>query len=232
MADQRICVVDGCDKRHAALGFCNSHLARWKRHGDPLAGGPSRSLERGRCSVAECDLPEAAKGFCNKHYARWRRNGDPLGGGASPGDLVRWIEARKGYAGDDCLSWPFGVGAGGYGLLNVDGVTQSASHFMCRTAHGDPAEGYEAAHSCGNRICCNPRHLRWDTRSGNLADKVQHGTDNRGEKNPTVKLTEEEVRQIRMIRGQRSQKEIGALFGVHASTVCRIQTGEDWHWMV
>ena len=35
----RGCNAAGCDKPHKAKGYCKAHYKRWKRHGDPLAGG-------------------------------------------------------------------------------------------------------------------------------------------------------------------------------------------------
>lgn len=37
------CKVKGCDKEAHSRGWCYGHHARWRRHGDPLAGGPARS---------------------------------------------------------------------------------------------------------------------------------------------------------------------------------------------
>lgn len=39
MAKRRECTIDGCDKSVLALGYCNKHYLRWRRHGDPLGGG-------------------------------------------------------------------------------------------------------------------------------------------------------------------------------------------------
>lgn len=39
MATRRICSVEGCGKRHEGLGYCSAHWERFKRYGDPLAGG-------------------------------------------------------------------------------------------------------------------------------------------------------------------------------------------------
>lgn len=32
----RLCSIDGCGKRHKGHGWCQMHLLRWKRTGDPL----------------------------------------------------------------------------------------------------------------------------------------------------------------------------------------------------
>lgn len=34
--DERICSIEGCEKRHYTRGWCNVHYQRWLRHGDPL----------------------------------------------------------------------------------------------------------------------------------------------------------------------------------------------------
>ena len=33
------CSIDGCEKPTVARGFCSTHYQRWRKHGDPLAGG-------------------------------------------------------------------------------------------------------------------------------------------------------------------------------------------------
>lgn len=42
MAKLRICSIVGCDKKHYSRGWCEGHYTRWRRHGDPLDGNPSR----------------------------------------------------------------------------------------------------------------------------------------------------------------------------------------------
>lgn len=38
----RECTVADCTKQCASLGYCNAHYQRFRRHGDPLKGGPVR----------------------------------------------------------------------------------------------------------------------------------------------------------------------------------------------
>lgn len=36
------CIVQDCSEAHEAKGYCHAHYMRWRRHGDPLAGGPAK----------------------------------------------------------------------------------------------------------------------------------------------------------------------------------------------
>lgn len=71
-------------------------------------------------------------------------------------------------------------------------------HYLVLLAFVGPRpEGMDCCHNDGNPLNNHIDNLRYDTRSGNLQDKVQHGTHNRGEKSPVHKLTEEQVYEIR-----------------------------------
>lgn len=39
-----MCTIGDCGKPHVALGYCRAHYTRWRRHGDPLGGGPSKAV--------------------------------------------------------------------------------------------------------------------------------------------------------------------------------------------
>lgn len=40
------CAIDGCDRAVKARGWCVAHYDRWRRHGDPTAGGPPRTTSK------------------------------------------------------------------------------------------------------------------------------------------------------------------------------------------
>ena len=85
MQAQCICSVEGCEKPVVIKkrGWCSAHYQRWYAHGDPLAGGPSRSRRpmHETCTVDGCEDPTIARGYCEFHYGRWSKHGDPSGGG-------------------------------------------------------------------------------------------------------------------------------------------------------
>ncbi len=60
-----------------------------------------------------------------------------------------------------------------------------------------PDKGMCACHGDGNKNNNAIDNLRWDTRAGNEADKVAHGTSNRGSRNGMCKHSPELVTAIR-----------------------------------
>lgn len=144
------------------------------------------------------------------------------------GEAHAWAQAAVHYTGDDCLLWPFGK-TNGYGALGANGAKAQAHRFVCELAHGKPPrDGLDCAHSCGNRACCNPRHLRWASRAENEADKKAHGTSNSGERHGLSKLTEADVRSIRSLAGSMTQRAIAARYGVGSDQISRIINGKRW----
>ena len=98
-----------------------------------------------------------------------------------------------------CMDFKFSPNAGGYARITVAPFTLDYAHrVVCRWTHGDPpSDKHEAAHSCGRRSCVNPSHLRWATRTENMADAIEHGTTMRGERSPVSRLTEAQVHEAR-----------------------------------
>jgi hypothetical protein len=67
-------------------------------------------------------------------------------------------------------------------------------------------------------------NLRWDTPGENEADKILHGTTNRGIHNGNHKLTKQEVWEIR--NSIKFQKDIAKEFGISQVWVSMIRTGK------
>lgn len=130
---------------------------------------------------------------------------------------------------DACILWPYGNNGKGYGQVYVEGKHKYVHRLACESAHGPAPTGHLAAHSCRNRHCMNPRHLRWATPSQNTADMITDNTVLRGEKNPSGKLTEADVLEIRSATG--TQTEIARRFGVSQPIVSRIRSKAIWSWL-
>jgi len=226
---KRICSVPDCDKPHSSRGYCKTHAARFRKHGDATV---LLKIRGRKCSVPGCGRPHDSNGFCGAHSMRFKRHGDPLGGGTSHGEPMDFlINVAALYEGDDCLIWPYGKGSENRPLIHVGDTTRPASRVLCEIVYGPaPAPDYEAAHSCGKGHlgCVTPGHLRWATKLENEADKLIHGTHQFGEKNTGAKLTKREVETIRSLRGQKRQREIADMFGVSQASISLIQRRINW----
>lgn len=190
------------------------------------------------CSIPDCGKPVDKKGWCSSHYTRWHHHGDPLAGGPAKtpaGTLVAYIfDTALPYDGEDCLPWPFTTNGKGYGQVRFAGRRHIASRLLCELANGSPPTSVaETAHSCGNGHlgCVNPGHLRWDTRSGNQQDRVEHNTHTRGERNYNAKVTVDRVRTIRALAGKQTLRTTADQFGITPTMVRFIQTRKNWAWL-
>jgi HNH endonuclease/NUMOD4 motif-containing protein len=100
-------------------------------------------------------------------------------------------------------------------------------HTLVLTAFVGPCPpGMEGCHGDGVPANCDVDNLRWDTKKGNHADKILHGTWLSGAQVPGVKLTESQVLSIRADR--RIQREIAADYGVCRQTVQLIKARKNW----
>lgn len=222
----KLCNEPNCVKPAAARGACLYHYNKRL-----LAALPNCSWRSG--SGEECVRRASGAGLCSMHYTR-KRLGICMDSPARPSnaDLKSWLESHSNYAGNDCLTWPFGRGTNGRGEVTVNGQRMTPARAMCTLAHGSPEfSGAQAAHNCGRGSdgCVNPSHLRWATPVDNAADRLAHGTDIRGEKHPAVKLTEADV--LAIYRAERNAKVVAIRFGVAPTTVKSIWHGRNWGWL-
>lgn len=225
------CSVAGCEKPVRARGWCNSHYLRWRRCGDPLGLRGSYEPRTGTCIIDGCDRPIEGRRLCKKHWFRLKRHGDPEEGGTAWGEPQRFLdEVASTHIGTECLLWPFARNGAGYAMCG----DKLAHRIVCEQQHGKPpTPEHEAAHSCGKGHlgCISRQHLGWKTRKENAADKITHGTSNRGERHGMNRLSETEVRSIRAMLGTMSQREIAKMFVVTPSLVSAINTRRAWGWL-
>jgi hypothetical protein len=85
--------------------------------------------------------------------------------------------------------------------------------------------GMEACHASGDKSDNSVSNLRWDTPAGNARDKYRHGTVLFGERNPSMKLTDEQVREMIALRPTTPIADLAERYGVTQQTVSRICKG-------
>lgn len=135
---------------------------------------------------------------------------------------------------------------GGYGVYGKRGVGRAYVHRMvCAFFHGPPPTGKPfALHSCDNRACYEPSHLRWGSAQDNSTDMVSRGRASTGDKNgsrrhpasrprgsrhPLAKFNEGQIAYVRSeCAAGRTQQSLASEFGVRQQTISWITSGKRW----
>lgn len=114
------------------------------------------------------------------------------------------------------------------GLSSREGrYTVSVHVLVCEAFYGPrPSPNHDAAHNDGRPSNNFVNNLRWATKKENMADKLIHGTHNRGERHGNSKLTADAVREIKA--SSESHAALGRAFGVNYRTIFDIRSGKIW----
>lgn len=141
---------------------------------------------------------------------------------------------------DACWPWRGAKDPMGYGRFHV-GTGRNSTRLAHRIAYGlETGESPPVVrHKCDNPPCCNPDHHEAGTRLDNNRDMVERrrhaahrGTNNpsKGEAHGSAKLTEGEVRTIRIAyeNGGITQRALAAQFSVSQRTINKIVRKIGW----
>lgn len=113
------------------------------------------------CSITGCDSRVRAHGYCNAHSIRLRRYGDPLGRGGKTLEERFWPKVDTSRGPDRCWPWLATYHPDdGYGRIGIAGRSHLAHRVSYRLAFGPVDADVEIDHTCFNRLCVNPAHLR------------------------------------------------------------------------
>lgn len=124
----------------------------------------------------------------------------------------------------------------GYGQFGIRaGKVDLAHRVAYRLYKGEIHEGQCVRHKCDNPSCVNPDHLEIGTQADNMKDMVErrrqskgeaHAIKFRGSRHGRAKLTDDDVRKIRM--DSRKNVQIAADYGMAAWTIGAIKRGKAW----
>lgn len=142
-----------------------------------------------------------------------------------------WRKVRRG-APNECWPWIGARDRAGYGRVTQAGATTNLRAHRLALAYAGVAVPNDLCvlHACDNPPCCNPSHLRVGTYLDNAKDRSERGRGSqlRGERVPTARLTADRVRAIREAAGLESQTAIARRFGIAQTTVSAIVTRKTW----
>jgi len=134
---------------------------------------------------------------------------------ARPGKLLKQAECANGYL---------------HTHLNKRGKKHPTVHSLVLEAFTGPRpHGLVSRHKDGNARNNRSDNLEWGTQKQNIADKIAHGTDNKGSKHSQSKLTDSDVIKIRAMALDGIQNvKIAAIFKITPTNVGHIVKRKSW----
>lgn len=185
------------------------------------------------CSDDGCDRPSKVRGLCDPHYRRFRKSADytrqriyPVG---DTPELAFWSLVTLTADIDRCWEWQAGLTNYGYGQARLSDRQETAHRVAWFYVTGS-LPVLNLLHSCDNRKCVNPNHLREGTQQDNVNDAISRGRHAYGETNGRSKLNVAKVRAIReqYARGGVTHRGLAHQFHVSHGAIGRILRKVDW----
>jgi len=133
----------------------------------------------------------------------------------------------------ECWEWTAYKGKSGYGAFWLNNTDKRAHRVSWVLHKGVIPKGQLVLHKCDNPGCVNPDHLFLGTTQDNINDKVAKGRQYqpRGSEVANCRLTEQEVREVRDLKGWITNRKIAGLYGIDNSHVGKIQKRKVWSWL-
>jgi len=142
-----------------------------------------------------------------------------------------WPKVRKT---NTCWLWTASHAApeaGGHGQFSVNLRMVKAHRVSWMLTYGSIPQGRNVLHRCNTAICVRPDHLYLGTQRDNTLDSIEAGTYHRwaGQDHPMAKLTDDDVRAIRLrLAAGDSYRRIARDYGVSSGMVAHIKHGRSW----
>lgn len=134
---------------------------------------------------------------------------------------------------DSCWLWLGSKAHTGHGTVRWQGRSIGAYRVAWMLTNGPIPDGLSVCHNCpggDNPACVRPDHLFLGTQSDNTVDAWRKNRISRGENRRNSKLTESDVRAIRVKSrvNEMSQRQLAREFGVSSNVIRAILLGRTW----
>lgn len=131
---------------------------------------------------------------------------------------------------NECWNW-LAARVGGYGAFGIGGRTVKAHRVALALVGRKPSVYQDVMHTCDNRGCVNPAHLKACATRENILDMERKGRARhlRGTENGRARLTVEQVIYVRSLKTSgRSTYSVAKEMSVGTGTIWLIWAGRNW----
>ena len=209
------------------------------------------------CGYCQCGCGEKTRIHARNRTRNNERKGQPknfLPGHYRKMLMIPWEERfwKKVHKAETCWLWQGTIDQHGYGTFALTARKNIGAHrLMWILMHGHVPESLFVLHRCldkANPLCVNPAHLYVGTQYENVQDSLREGTHialiqpnylrdyvvqhpevlPRGEDHKNSKLTEQAVREIRMLYPSLRTTALAQRYNVSVSTIAHVIHKTDW----